>query len=322
MATRTPNKIALIGLGSIGISFAALHIQHTDAHLSVYDPRPDLQAHLESILPLYLGEVSKVATTTVADLLSNGRLRLASSVEDACAGAHIVQEQGPENLEFKRRALRAIEASAPPEAHLWSSTSGIPVSAQAANMKDRARLLVVHPFNPPHILPLIEISPGPETAPERVRFAKTFFETLGSGHCPVVVRKEVPGFVGNRLAFALLREAVSLVNEGVVDDVSDIDTVVEASLGPRWAVQGPFKSYAMGGGTGGLGAFLKNLAGSIQTVWDDQSRQLPNILDKDGKPADWVDTLVAKTDAVYGLPTPVVIEDRDVKLRRLLEARK
>ncbi|KAL1893522.1 hypothetical protein Sste5346_006351 [Sporothrix stenoceras] len=315
----TPPKIALIGLGSIGISFAALHIQYTDAQLAAFDPRPDLQAHLESILPLYLGENSKV---TVSELLSTGRLRIASSVEDACEGATIVQEQGPENLEFKQKTLISIEASAHPDAHLWSSTSGIPVSAQAANMKNKTRLLVVHPFNPPHILPLIEISPGPETAPERVQFAKSFFEKLGSGHRPVVVRKEVPGFVGNRLAFALLREAVSLVNEGVVDDVSDIDAVMEASLGPRWAIQGPFKSYAMGGGTGGLGAFLKNLSGSIQTIWDDQSRQPPNILDKDGKPAGWVDSLVKKTDVTYGLPTPAVIEDRDAKLRRVLEARK
>lgn len=316
----TPPTVALIGLGSIGISFAALHIQYTDALLAVYDPRPDLAAHLESILPLYLGGGDK-AKFTVSGLLSSGRLRIASSIEDACAGAHIVQEQGPENVDFKRRTLAAIEASAPPDAHLWSSTSGIPVSVQVADMADRKRLLVVHPFNPPHILPLIEISPGPETAPERVQFAKAFFEKLGSGHRPVVVRKEVPGFVGNRLAFALLREAVHLVNEGVVDDVSDIDAVVEASLGPRWAVQGPFKSYAMGGGTGGLGAFLNNLSGSIQHIWDDQSRQQPDILDKDGTPAAWVDTLVAKTDAAYGLPTPAVIEDRDAKLRRVLDAR-
>lgn len=313
--TAPPPKVALIGLGSIGISFAALYIQYTESTIAVYDPRPDLAVHLESLLPVYLG--GDKTTASVADLLASGRLRIASSIEEACANAHIVQEQGPENLPFKLRTLADIEASAPATAHLWSSTSGIPVSAQAANMADRTRLLVVHPFNPPHILPLIEISPGPETAPGQVEFARAFFAGLGSGHRPVVVKKEVPGFVGNRLAFALLREACHLVNQGVVD-VQDIDTVVESSLGPRWAVQGPFKSYAMGGGVGGLGAFLQNLSGSIQQIWDDQGR--PDILER-GRPAAWMGNVVAATNSAYGLPTPADIEGRDEALRRVIQAR-
>ncbi|CAK7204032.1 hypothetical protein SEUCBS139899_006783 [Sporothrix eucalyptigena] len=316
-----PRTVALIGLGSIGISFAALHLQHTTARLAVYDPRPDLASHLATILPVYFQGPS------VDELLSSGRLRLATSIDDACAGADLVQEQGPEKLTFKTATLAAVSKAAPPHAHLWSSTSGIPVSSQVASLDEsdsvRRRLLVVHPFNPPHILPLIEISPGTETAPEEVEFAKNFFESLGAGHRVVVVRKEVPGFVGNRLAFALLREAVSLVNDGVVG-VDDVDAVVEASLGPRWAVQGPFKSYAMGGGTAGLGAFLKNLSGSIQTVWDSQDATQTHILEKEknGAPADWVDTVVKATDEAYGKPTPAAIEDRDATLRRVIQARK
>ncbi|CAK7213524.1 hypothetical protein SBRCBS47491_001829 [Sporothrix bragantina] len=319
-----PRKVALLGCGSIGISFAALHLQHTSAQLAVYDPRPDLQAHLAAILPVYFPGVS------VQDLLTSGRLRLASSVADACAGADLVQEQGPENVEFKQKTLAIVAEAAPANAHLWSATSGIPVSAQVALFDDkhsvRSRLLVVHPFNPPHILPLIEISPGPDTDPAEVTFAKSFFDSLPTGHRVVVVRKEVAGFVGNRLAFALLREAVALVNDGVVD-VDDIDAVVEASLGPRWAVQGPFKSYAMGGGTAGLGAFLNNLGGSIQTVWDSQSSAKTDILENGDAttkdtPAAWVDTIVAATDAVYGKPTPAAIEERDAALRRVIEARK
>ncbi|CAK7234131.1 hypothetical protein SCUCBS95973_008831 [Sporothrix curviconia] len=244
-----PRKVALLGCGSIGISFAALHLQHTSAQLAVYDPRPDLQAHLADILPVYLPGVA------VQDLLTSGRLRLASSVADACIDADLVQEQGPENVGFKQETLAIVADAAPAHAHLWSATSGIPVSAQVASFDEghsvRRRVLVVHPFNPPHILPLIELSPGPDTDPAEVSYARGFFDSISTGHRVVVVRKEVPGFVGNRLAFALLREAVSLVNDGVVD-VADVDTVVEASLGPRWAVQGPFKSYAMGGGTAGL----------------------------------------------------------------------
>lgn len=325
-SSSTPPTVALIGLGSIGISFAALHLQHTQARLAVFDPRPDLRAHLQSLLPRYY------AGASVDALLAAGRLRLAASVADAVAGAHIVQEQGPESRAFKAATLAAVAEAAPRDAHLWSSTSGIPVSAQAAAAPDhvRRRLLVVHPFNPPHILPLIEISPGPATDAAEVQYARAFFEGLHAGHRVVVVRKEVPGFVGNRLAFALLREAVRLVETGVVD-VADIDTVVEASLGPRWAVQGPFRSYAMGGGVGGLGAFLANLSASIQDVWDDQAQPL-NILEgggtgqdgQDGKDrvkAAWVDDLVRATDAAYGKPTPAAMEERDAALRRVMEAR-
>ncbi|OAA59744.1 3-hydroxyacyl-CoA dehydrogenase [Niveomyces insectorum RCEF 264] len=315
MAT-APNKVALIGLGSIGISFAALHLRYTDAVVAVYDPRPDLQAHLEALLPVYLDNDEKAGS--VSDLLLTGRLRIAASIDDACADAHIVQEQGPENLAFKSSTWAQIETAAPATAHFWSSTSGIPVAAQVAYMTDCTRLLVVHPFNPPHIMPLIEISPGPQTAAERIAFAREFFTTLGSGHRPIVLKKEVPGFVGNRLAFALLREACHLVNEGVID-VPDLDALVESSVGPRWAVMGPFRSYAMGGGANGLGGWFRNLSGSIQQVWDDQGR--PNMLEH-GEPPAWVGNIVSATDAAYGLPSPADAEARDRALLRVIEARR
>ncbi len=316
MEGAAPRKVALIGLGSIGMSFAALYLRHTDLAVSVFDPRPNLDVHLAALLPVHLA--SNDPALALDALLSSGRLRVEASVEAAVADAHIVQEQGPENLAFKQSTLAVVEKAAPAAAHLWSSTSGIPASAQVAHMADRTRLLVVHPFNPPHIMPLIEISPGPETDAARVEFARSFFATLGSGHRPVVLRKEAPGFVGNRLAFALLREACHLVNTGVVG-VEDVDAVVEASLGPRWAVQGPFKSYAMGGGAGGIRAFLQNLAGSIQTIWDDQGR--PDMREANGSLAPWVETITVATDAAYGLPTPAAIEARDQALERVIQAR-
>lgn len=177
-------------LRPIDISFAALHLQHTEARLAVFDPRPDLYQHLEAILPLYYsGE-------TVPALLESGRLRLAASVEDAVAVVFLMQEQGPENVAFKAATLVKIADAAPRDAHLWSSTSGIPVSSQVAGSPDhiKSRLLAVHPFNPPHIIPLIELSPGPDTRLAEVDFAKPFLRAsmqatallLSANKCPAL----------------------------------------------------------------------------------------------------------------------------------------
>ncbi|KAK2017032.1 3-hydroxyacyl-CoA dehydrogenase [Colletotrichum eremochloae] len=315
--------VALIGLGAIGISFAALYLRYTEGSISVYDTRPDLEAHLSSVLPGYIN--SHRSSLGISHLRESGRLKICSSLEEACHSATIVQEQGPENLSFKRSIWPKIESSSPINAHFWSSTSGIAASLQNQDMIDKTRLLVVHPFNPPHILPLLEIVPSPTTNPKEVDFAKKFFAELGSGHRPVVIQKELPGFVGNRLAFALLREACALVQQDVVS-AQDLDTIMEASLGPRWAVQGVFKSYNQGGGVAGIEAFLSNLSGTIQNIWDSSepvsfahtNTELPQQ-DNDGG---WEKKVVQQTIEAYGMPTPEQFQERDEKLRKVLEAQK
>ncbi|KAK1564122.1 3-hydroxyacyl-CoA dehydrogenase [Colletotrichum navitas] len=316
-------QVALIGLGAIGISFAALYLRYTEYSVSVYDTRPDLETHLSSVLPGYVD--SDDTSLGMSHLRESGRLKIFSTLEEACHSATIVQEQGPENLSFKRSIWPRIESASPINAHFWSSTSGIAASLQNQDMIDKTRLLVVHPFNPPHILPLLEIVPSPTTSPKEVDFAKRFFTELGSGHRPVVIHKELPGFVGNRLAFALLREACSLVQQDVVS-AKDLDTIMEASLGPRWAVQGVFKSYNQGGGVAGIEAFLNNLSGTIQNIWDssepvrfaERSKE-PSQRDEDGG---WEKKIVEQTIEAYGMPTPEQFQERDVKLRKVLEAQK
>ncbi|CAH0050283.1 unnamed protein product [Clonostachys solani] len=318
MSSPPSYSITLIGLGSIGISFAALHLRFTNGIVKAFDPRPDLKEHLLSVLPGYLhANDPQSPPLDVANLITTGRLMICDSLEDACADADIIQEQGPENISFKQKTWTAIEAAAPPHTHFWSSTSGILASAQNQSMKDRTRLLVVHPFNPPHIMPLIEIVPSPETKAEETDFARTYFETLGSGHRPVVLKKEIPGFVGNRLAFALLREAVYLVENDVVS-AKDLDTVMEASLGPRWAVQGPFKSYHMGGGAGGIGHFLGNLSSTIQTVWNGLGSVNFGGQGKAEEEGAWVNKIVKQTEEAYGMPDPAMLDDRDREIRRVL----
>ncbi|KZL86536.1 3-hydroxyacyl- dehydrogenase, partial [Colletotrichum incanum] len=323
MPEDSTEHVALIGLGAIGISFAALYLRHTKGCVSVYDTRNDLEEHLSSVLPGYID--SDDSSLEISHLRESGRLRICSSLEEACHGATIVQEQGPENPDFKRSIWTQIESSAPANAHFWSSTSGIAASVQNQDMIDKTRLLVVHPFNPPHILPLLEIVPSTTTNPNEVEFARRFFVELDSGHRPVVIRKELPGFVGNRLAFALLREACSLVQQEVVS-AQDVDTIMEVSLGPRWAVQGIFKSYNQGGGVAGIQAFFNNLSGTIQNIWDSlesvnfaQANLQLSQKDDDGN---WENKVVEQTIKAYGMPTPEQFQERDVALRKVLEAQR
>ncbi|RDW61976.1 hypothetical protein BP6252_11409 [Coleophoma cylindrospora] len=322
MAAHSDQRITLVGLGAIGISFAALHLKFTSAIVSVFDTRPDLEEHLASVLPGYID--SSDPAFSIAELRSAGRLRICSSLEEACDNATLVQEQGPENLDFKRAIWPKVEKLVSPTTHLWSSTSGIAASLQSQAMEDKSRLLVVHPFNPPHIMPLIEIVPAPETSPAEIQFARDYFNQMGSGHRPVVIHKECPGFVGNRLAFTLLREACSLVDQGIIS-VKDLDVLMEASLGPRWAVQGPFKSYNMGGGAGGINAFLKNLSGTIQNVWDSSVpvNFTPMAEGVSTDPdAGWEAKIIKQTQDAYGSPDPTQFATRDKALKQVLEIQK
>ena len=275
----TPTKIAIVGAGTIGLSFVKLHLSHSPSSISItiFDTRPDLDTYIQSSLHgLYPGSTAQVKTT--------------HSLASAVADADIVQEQGPENLPFKKSIWPQIERHAPAHALFWSSTSGIPASAQSADMVDKSRLVVVHPYNPPHVMPLLEVVLSPSTAQNIVD--RTLKYWRGLGRTPVVIKKECTGFVANRLAFALFREAVHLVREGVVS-AEEIDRIVETSMGPRWAVAGPFKSYTAGGGVAGLEGFFKNIGGTVQGCWDDAGT--PNVGDG------WEDEIFRQTREAYGV---------------------
>jgi 3-hydroxyacyl-CoA dehydrogenase len=175
-------------------------------------------------------------------------------------------------------------------------------------MQDKSRLLVVHPYNPPHIMPLLELVPSPDTSEEVIKRTQEFW--IGRGRVPIHIKKETTGFVANRLAFALLREAVHLVNEGVVS-VEELDSIVESSMGPRWAVAGPFKSYHAGGGPAGLEGFFKNIGGTVQDCWQDSGK--PNIGDG------WEEKIFQQSQDSYGI---VDVSERDRLTRRVLEVLK
>jgi 3-hydroxyacyl-CoA dehydrogenase len=143
--------IALIGLGTIGISFAALHLRYSNANIRLYDVRSDLQEHIKTLLPVYLDSTKKEGNTkdlSVQRLISDGRVTICSSLKEACSNATIVQEQGPDSVDFKKSTWAQVIEYAPSSAQLWSSTSGIQASKQVEDLEDKSRVLVVHPFNP------------------------------------------------------------------------------------------------------------------------------------------------------------------------------
>ena len=233
-------------------------------------------------------------------------LIISKDLENAISTADIIQEQGPENVDFKTELWSKVERHCPPDALLWSSSSGIPASIQSTHMKDRSRLIVVHPFNPPHIMPLLELVPSQYTNASAVSRSMAFWKSVG--RTPIVLRKETTGFVANRLAFALLRESIHLVNEGVIS-VKDLDDLVTSSMGPRWAIAGPFKSYHAGGGLGGLEGFFRNIGATIQGCWDDVGA----INVGEG----WEQEIFRQTKEAYSV---VDMGDRDKKTRNVLDA--
>ncbi|KAL2820346.1 hypothetical protein BJX63DRAFT_380521 [Aspergillus granulosus] len=319
MSATDPQRITLIGLGTIGMSMAALHLTRDNTIVDIFDTRPDIEEYLLKTLPNFLtnNESGSNPSPTVNDLITSGRLHIHTTLASACASATIIQEQGPENLEFKQSIWAQVESLAPKMAHFWTSTSGIAASAQQANMVDKTRLLVVHPFNPPHIMPLLEIVPSPSTAPERVDFAREYFSLPPgeSRHRPVVIKKEIPGFVGNRLAFALLREACYLIQEDVVS-VKDLDTILMASLGPRWAGNGVFESYQQGGGEGGIKAFLEKLGGTMQEVWGGLGEV--NVLGNEKM--EWKEKVIRQTDEAYGTLSKEGVWEKEERLKDFIAA--
>ncbi|CAN9442703.1 unnamed protein product [Alternaria alternata] len=292
-------RITLIGTGTIGLSFAAFHLSHLlgPSQLTIYDTRSNVDEYVEENLPKFFAEEPSAAAVS--------NIRIATSLESAVEDAHIIQESGPENLAFKKELWANVEKHAPEHSLFWSSTSGIPASEQAQDMQDKSRLLVVHPYNPPHIMPLLELVPSPDTSKEVIQRTQEFW-TL-RGRVPIHIKKETTGFVANRLAFALLREAVHLVDEGVVS-VEELDSIVESSMGPRWAIAGPFKSYHAGGGPAGLEGFFKNIGGTVQDCWQDSGK--PNVGDG------WEKKIFRQSQDAYGT---IDVSQRDRLTRRVLE---
>jgi len=253
--------IAVIGTGVIGASWAANFLAR-GLDVTATDPAPGAEERLRRGIAAHWPALERIG---LADGASPDRLRFAATPEAALEGADFVQENGPERLEVKRDLFRAMDAVAPPGVVLSSSSSFLPMSeVQTACARHPERVVLGHPFNPPHLIPLVEVVGGKSTSEETIARAMEFY--AGIGKKPIRLKKEVRGHIANRLQAALWQEAVHLLEEGVAD-VADIDAAIAHGPGLRWALLGPFLNLHLSGGAGGIEHLLSHLGPSIETMW-------------------------------------------------------
>ena len=193
-------------------------------------------------------------------------MRFTLDLKEAVANADLIQENGPERKDFKVKLFADMDAAAPKDSIIASSSSGLTMSVMQSACKYPERCLIGHPFNPPHMVPLVEVVAGAKTSPETVERAIAFYTSIGKK--PIHVRKEVVGHVANRLQAALYREVVYLIEQGVLD-VADSDAAVCWGPGLRWGLMGPTLLFHLAGGEGGIQHFMEHLSGPVATWWKD-----------------------------------------------------
>jgi L-gulonate 3-dehydrogenase len=235
-------KVAVIGSGFIGRAWA-ISFARAGCDVALWDQDEEApskaQAYIERLLPdLEASDLLNGATAT--DVAA--RVHATTSLESALEGAVHVQENTPEDVEVKRAVFARLDAAAPLDAVLASSTSAILPSAFTEHLKGRARCLVVHPINPPYLIPAAEVVPAPWTDPSAVERTATFLRS--AGHAPIVMKRELDGFVMNRMQGALLEEAFRLVEQGYAG-VEDVDIGIREGLALRWSFMGPFETIEL-----------------------------------------------------------------------------
>lgn len=231
-------RIAVVGAGLVGRAWAIVFARAGFA-VALYDESAEALARASSAIEVSLRELAAAALLSEPGEAIAGRISTTASLGAALEGVRYVQENVTETVEAKRAVHAAIADVAAPGTIQASSTSGIPASQWSANLASRSHCLVAHPINPPHVVPLVEICPAPWTAPEVVERARAIQEA--AGQVPVLLRKEVAGFVVNRLQGALLAEAFRLFEDGVASS-DDIDKTIREGLGLRWSFMGPFET--------------------------------------------------------------------------------
>jgi 3-hydroxyacyl-CoA dehydrogenase len=305
--------VAVAGAGLTGASWAGLFAAH-GLTVRLYDENADalaraqLRAALAARFLVHEGLAEDEACETgVAALTAH------TDAAEAFAGAAHVQECVTENLEAKRGVFALADRLTPPGALIATSSSGLSIGdiQQAAELPGRT--LAAHPYNPPHLVPLVELAPGPLTAPETLTRAAAFYAGLGKS--PVVVARDVPGYIANRLSAALWREAIELVRSGVAS-VADVDRAVCDGPGLRWAVMGPHLLYHLGGGASGIRGHLRHLSG----VKEGMLRDLATWTEF---PDDVADLLADGVDEEVGdLTLERLCAARDAALAAVLRARR
>ena len=302
-----PNHVAVLGAGVIGASWTALFLA-AGRSVAVYDVTDDVEktvrAYVENAWPM-------LTALGMTDRGDPEALTFHPTPSQAIERAAFVQESVPERLPIKHALYAEIEDVLAPDAVVASSASGLTLSEMQAGWRDPARFVLGHPFNPPHLIPLVEVMGNDKTADGVVETAERFYQDVGK--VTIRVNKEVPGHVANRLQAAIWREALHLIEEGVAS-VEDVDKAVSAGPGLRWAAMGPTTLFHLAAGEGGIEAFCDRYTESFHRWWDDLGA--PRI--DDALRRRLIDGMA---DAAGGKPVTALAAERDAILMGILKTK-
>ncbi|MEU1116610.1 MULTISPECIES: 3-hydroxyacyl-CoA dehydrogenase NAD-binding domain-containing protein [unclassified Streptomyces] len=253
-------RVACVGAGVIGGGWVA-HFLARGYDVSAWDPAPDAERRLRRLVGAAWPALTQLG---LAEGASQDRLTVTATLEEAVADAQFVQESAPEKLELKRDLLAKLDAATPAGVVIASSTSGYPMTDMQTEATTPGRLVVGHPFNPPYLIPLVEVVGGERTDADAVAWASRFYEVAGKS--VITMKSEVPGFIANRLQEALWREALHMVANGEAT-VREIDDSITEGPGLRWAFMGPMLTFALAGGEGGMAHMLDHFGPSLKSPW-------------------------------------------------------
>ena len=252
--------VCCVGAGTIGGGWAAYFLAR-GYDVVAWDPAPDAEQRLRHLVDAAWPALTQLGLAEGAD---PSRLRVETDLATALAQAQFVQESAPEELELKIELLADIDAATPPGVVVSSSTSGYGMSEMQVACAHPERTVVGHPFNPPYLIPLVEVVGGTATSPEVVAWTSDFYRHVGKS--VITMEREVPGFIANRLQEALWREALHMVAEGEAT-VEQIDLSITDGPGLRWPVQGPMLTFHLAGGQGGMAQMLDHFGPSLKSPW-------------------------------------------------------
>src|SRR5262245_51559929 len=259
--TKPFRRIAIIGTGVIGASWASLFLAK-GLQVVATDPAPNAEASLRKFAETAWPALKRLGLSAGASL---SNLKFTADLAQAVAGVDLVQENGPERIEFKQKLYGQLDELLPPDVIIASSSSGLTMSEiQKGAATHPERCVIAHPFNPPHLIPLTEIVGGAKTLEATIQRVTEFYSSIGQK--TVRVNKEMPGHVANRLQSALAREVYYLVAEGVVS-AADVDTALSWGPGLRWGVMGNMMLNHLGGGPGGIEHFFHQFSGPMTAWW-------------------------------------------------------
>ena len=253
-------RVGIVGAGVIGGGWA-LHYLRMGFHVDVHDPGAGARDGLLRMLELAWPVLERLGLRSEA---SPDRLTFCRTLGDAVGGADMVQENCPEDAGLKRRVLADIDAATPPEVVIASSTSGFAMTLLQADCANPQRCVVGHPFNPPYLIPLVEVAGGEKTDPAAVDWLTAFYASVGKR--PLRLSGELPGFVGNRLQEAMWREALHMVAAGEAT-VEEIDASIAWGPGLRWAQMGPCLTFHLAGGADGIAHMLDHFGAALLEPW-------------------------------------------------------